>query len=166
MSIQKMRLKRGWSQQQLADASGLSARTIQRIESGHAGSVESLKSIAAVFEVHFLTLKETAMQHQTTKDETTKNQTITAQTAQERIAFKQAQRLRGYYLHLIMYVVINAGCIAINLFTNPDQLWFVGLSLFWGLGLIVHTLTIFVLDKYFTGEWELAQVEKRLGRQL
>lgn len=161
MSIQKMRLKRGWSQQQLADASGLSARTIQRIESGHAGSVESLKSIAAVFEVHFLTLTETAMQNETTKNETTN-----AQTAQERIAFKQAQRLRAYYLHLLMYLVINAGCIAINLFTNPDQLWFFGTLLFWGLGLLVHTLTIFVFDKYFTGEWELTQVEKHLGRPL
>jgi len=155
MSIQKMRLKRGWSQQQLADASGLSARTVQRIESGYAGSVESLKSIAAVFEVHFLTLTETAM-----KDETTNSQ------AQEKIAFKRAQRLRGYYLHLLMYLVVNAGCIAINLFTTPDKLWFVGVLLFWGLGLIVHTLTIFVFDKYFTGEWELAQVEKHLGRPL
>ncbi|RYY01445.1 MAG: helix-turn-helix domain-containing protein [Gammaproteobacteria bacterium] len=155
MSIQKMRLKRGWSQQQLADASGLSARTIQRIESGHAGSVESLKSIAAVFEVHFLTLTETAM-----KDETTNSQ------AQEKIAFKRAQRLRAYYLHLLMYLVVNVGCIAINLFTTPDKLWFVGALLFWGLGLIVHTLTIFVFDKYFTGEWELAQVEKHLGRPL
>ena len=161
MSIQKMRLKRGWSQQQLADASGLSARTIQRIESGHAGSVESLKSIAAVFEVHFLTLTETAMQNETTKYETTN-----AQTAHERIAFKRAQRLRGYYLHLLMYLVVNGGCIAINLFTNPNNLWFVGTLLFWGLGLLVHTLTIFVFDKYFTGEWELAQVEKHLGRQL
>jgi transcriptional regulator with XRE-family HTH domain len=166
MSIQKMRLKRGWSQQQLADASGLSARTIQRIESGHAASVESLKSIAAVFEVHFLTLTETTMQNETAKDQTAKNETTNTQTAQERIAFKQAQRLRGYYLHLLMYLVINAGCIAINLFTNPDQLWFVGLSLFWGIGLLVHTLTIFVFDKYFTGEWELAQVEKHLGRPL
>ena len=155
MSIQKMRLKRGWSQQQLADASGLSARTIQRIESGHAGSVESLKSIAAVFEVHFLTLTETAM-----KDETTNSQ------AKEKIAFKRAQRLRAYYLHLLMYLVVNAGCITINLFTTPDKLWFVGALLFWGLGLTVHTLTIFVFDKYFTGEWELAQVEKHLGRPL
>lgn len=157
MSIQKMRLKRGWSQQQLADASGLSARTIQRIEAGHAPSVESLKSIAAVFEVDFSTLtKETAMNDELTN----------LQTAQERIAFKRVQRLRGYYLHLLMYVVINGGCMTINLLTTPDKLWFFGTCLFWGLGLLVHTLTVFVFDKYFTGEWELTQVEKRLGRSL
>ena len=56
MLIQKLRLKRGWSQQQLADASGLSVRTIQRIETGHPASTESLKCLAAVFEVDFSTL--------------------------------------------------------------------------------------------------------------
>ncbi len=157
MSIQKMRLQRGWSQQQLADASGLSARTIQRLESGHPGSIESLKSIAAVFEVDFSTLTtETGMT----------DKTLNSQDALERIAFKQAQRLRGFYLHLLMYLVINAGCIAINLFTNPEQLWFIGALLFWGLGLCVHALSVFVFDKYFNGEWERTQVEKRLGRSL
>jgi transcriptional regulator with XRE-family HTH domain len=32
MIVQKMRLQHGWSQQQLADPSGLSVRTIQPIE--------------------------------------------------------------------------------------------------------------------------------------
>ena len=32
MHVQKLRLKKGWSQQQLADFSGLSVRTVQRIE--------------------------------------------------------------------------------------------------------------------------------------
>ena len=60
-SIQKLRLQRGWSQQQLVGASGLSTRTIQRLEAGAAPSVESLKSIAAVFEVDFQSLKENDM---------------------------------------------------------------------------------------------------------
>lgn len=59
MLIQKLRLKQGWSQQQLAEASGLSTRTIQRIEAGHPASVETLKSIAAVFEVDFASLSPT-----------------------------------------------------------------------------------------------------------
>jgi transcriptional regulator with XRE-family HTH domain len=40
MLVQRMRLQRGWSQQQLADLSGLSVRTIQRIERGDAPSTE------------------------------------------------------------------------------------------------------------------------------
>lgn len=157
MSIQKMRLKRGWSQQQLADASGLSSRTVQRIESGHPGSTESLKSIAAVFEVDFSTL---------TKDVNMTDDSINAQSTEERIAFKRARRVRDYYLHLLMYVVVNLGCIAVNLLTTPGKIWFIGLTLFWGLGLLAHTLTVFVFDKYFNGRWERSQVEKFLGRPL
>ncbi len=59
--IQKLRLQRGWSQQQLADFSGLSVRTVQRIESGQRATAESLKSLAAVFEVEFQELR-TAME--------------------------------------------------------------------------------------------------------
>ena len=61
MLIQKLRLQKGWSQQQLADLSGLSVRTIQRIEQGQVASPESLKSLAAVFEIPFSDLKESAM---------------------------------------------------------------------------------------------------------
>jgi transcriptional regulator with XRE-family HTH domain len=61
MLVQKLRLQRGWSQQQLAELSGLNVRTIQRIEKGQEPSVESLKSLAAVFNVEFSTLKEQGM---------------------------------------------------------------------------------------------------------
>lgn len=157
MSIQKMRLKRGWSQQQLADASGLSARTIQRIEAGHSGSVETLKSIAAVFEVDFsIFTAETAMNEES----------ISTQTFEERIAFKRAERVRDFYLHLVMYLVINSGCIIINLIFSPGYLWFFGTLLFWGLGLIMHGIRVFVFDKYFNAHWERAKVEKYLCRSL
>ncbi len=49
--IKKLRLSKGWSQEQLARFSGLSVRTIQRIERGHNAGLESLKCLAAVFEL-------------------------------------------------------------------------------------------------------------------
>ncbi|WP_395341582.1 helix-turn-helix domain-containing protein [Ningiella sp. W23] len=56
MIIKKLREKRNWSQEQLATMCGLSTRTIQRIESGNNASLESLKSLASVFEVDISTL--------------------------------------------------------------------------------------------------------------
>ena len=56
--IKRLRENRNWSQEQLATMSGLSVRTIQRIESGNKASLESLKSLAAVFEVDISTLTE------------------------------------------------------------------------------------------------------------
>jgi transcriptional regulator with XRE-family HTH domain len=49
--IKNLRRSKGWSQAQLAEFSGLSIRTIQRIERGHKAGLESLKCLAAVFEV-------------------------------------------------------------------------------------------------------------------
>ena len=66
MSVQKLRLKFGWSQQQLAEASGLSVRTVQRIEAGYPASTESLKSLAAVFEVDYSTLNPEQTMNSTT----------------------------------------------------------------------------------------------------
>ncbi|MDO5896711.1 helix-turn-helix domain-containing protein [Agrobacterium sp. Azo12] len=51
MLIQKLRLQRGWSQEQLATISGLSTRTIQRLERGQPASLETMNTLAAVFEV-------------------------------------------------------------------------------------------------------------------
>jgi transcriptional regulator with XRE-family HTH domain len=50
--IKKMRISKGWSQEQLAEFSGLSVRTIQRLERGHSAGLESLKCLAAVFKVN------------------------------------------------------------------------------------------------------------------
>lgn len=56
--IKKIRISKGWSQEQLARFSGLSVRTIQRIERGHTAGLESLKCIAAVFEMDISSLQK------------------------------------------------------------------------------------------------------------
>ncbi|MDH5434525.1 MAG: helix-turn-helix domain-containing protein [Gammaproteobacteria bacterium] len=58
MIVKRLRDKKNWSQEQLAIMTGLSTRTIQRIESGNKASIESLKSLAAVFEVDISKLEE------------------------------------------------------------------------------------------------------------
>src|SRR3954465_2929056 len=58
MILKQLRLSRNFSQEQLAQMSGLNVRTIQRIESGHKASVESLKCLAAVLEVDIPTLNQ------------------------------------------------------------------------------------------------------------
>ena len=47
MIVQELRLKEGWSQQQLADISGLNVRTIQRIEKGQPASLASYLLVLA-----------------------------------------------------------------------------------------------------------------------
>ncbi|WP_069946474.1 helix-turn-helix domain-containing protein [Microbulbifer aggregans] len=58
MIVKKLREKRNWSQEQLAQLAGLSLRTIQRVEAGNKASLETLKSLASVFEVELSKLTE------------------------------------------------------------------------------------------------------------
>jgi len=49
--VKRLRKKKLWSQEQLATACGLSLRTIQRLEGEGQASPETVKALAAVFEV-------------------------------------------------------------------------------------------------------------------
>ena len=49
--IQKLRAIKCWSQDELASASGLSVRTIQRVEKNGTASLETTKALASVFDV-------------------------------------------------------------------------------------------------------------------
>ena len=116
MLIQKLRLQRGWSQEQLAELSGLSTRTIQRLERGQASSAESLKAVASVFEVDFSTLKEPEMNAHTDPNLSAPNM-----PPDEALALAHVRKLKGFYMHLGQYVIIVGGLTILpNLFTSPS----------------------------------------------
>ena len=156
MLVQKLRLQRGWSQQQLAELSGLNVRTIQRIEKGQEPSVESLKSLAAVFNVEFSTLKEQGMD----------NVISESQSAEETLAFNQVRKLKGFYIHLAQYVLVVAVLAVINALTTHNRWWVQWVVMGWGVGVFFHWLQISERFGLFGSKWEKEQVEKRLGRKL
>ena len=163
MNIQKLRLQRGWSQQQLAELSGLSSRTIQRIENGQPASAESLKSLASVFEIDFTTL--------TSEPDMSATATATATAAtqarqDEQLALARVRKIRGFYIHLAQYVVVITVLAVINLVTHPSKLWFFWPALGWGIGVLAHAAATFEFIPFFGAEWERKQVEKQLGRPL
>jgi transcriptional regulator with XRE-family HTH domain len=157
MSVQKLRLKHGWSQQQLAEASGLSVRTVQRIEAGYPASTESLKSLAAVFEVDFSTLNP---------EQNMNPAASSPAEQQEQEAFKHVRRLRGFYLHLVKYIVVTLALLAVNLAVNPHYLWVFWVMGGWGIGIVLHAWRVFGPDWFLGAQWERRQVEKRLRRPL
>lgn len=165
MQVQKLRLQRGWSQQQLAELSGLSVRTIQRIENGSAASTESLKSLASVFEIDFSTLSSEPAMPDTPTPTASPTHTPSA-SQQEQLALLEVRKLKGFYLHLAQYVVVIAALCAINLLTTPHRLWFYWPALGWGIGILAHAATIFGWLPFMGVDWEKRQVEKRLGRPL
>lgn len=155
MIIRKLRLQRGWSQEHVAKLGGLSVRTVQRIERGEKPGLESLKSLAAVFETTVAKLQR----------EPDMNAEVNY-TEEEKTVIDQVRAIKGFYSHLSMYVLVIVLLFIINYMSNPAHLWVVWPALGWGIGVINHALNAFEVFSFFGPEWERRQIEKRLGRKL
>jgi hypothetical protein len=50
----------------------------------------------------------------------------------------------AFFIHAVVYVIINALLVAINLSASPGYLWFFWPLGGWGLGLFFHALSVFL----------------------
>jgi transcriptional regulator with XRE-family HTH domain len=155
MIVRKLRLQRGWSQEKLADLTGLSTRTIQRIERGHKPGLESQKLLSDAFEIDIATLQEGLTMH---NDKT-------LNTEEER-AIAYVRDLKGFYSHAIKYAIIVTGLFLFNLIKSPEHMWVYWVMFGWGIGLVVHALNVFEVFHFFSPDWEKRQIERRLGKEL
>lgn len=64
-----------------------------------------------------------------------------------RRAEKRADEKIGFYKHLYSFIGVNILLFIINLFTlgKTGEWWFYWVTVFWGIGLVIHFLRIFVL---------------------
>ncbi|SHF91035.1 2TM domain-containing protein [Vibrio gazogenes] len=157
MNIRKRRLQKGWSQEQLAQLSGLNIRTVQRIERGQKPSLESLNALAAVFEIDLSELQG--------EQEMNKNNQ-TNQISEEERAINYVRDIKGFYSHVITYTLVISLLFIINFVTDSSYIWAWWPMLGWGIGLISHGLNVFEVFNFFGPKWERKQIEKRLGRKL
>jgi len=155
MLIRKLRLQKGWSQEKLSELTGLSTRTIQRIERGDKPSLESLRLLSEA-----LGVENAQLQKGTIMDT---NETI---SLEEEEVLSSVRAHRDFYIHLIKFSAVIAVLLVINLIVSPHYLWVLWVILGWGIGVILHAVRIFAWFNLFDPEWERRQVEKKLGRKL
>lgn len=47
---------------------------------------------------------------------------------------------RGFSVHLVVYVLVNAMLIATNFINSPEDIWFFYPLIGWGIGISIHYL--------------------------
>jgi transcriptional regulator with XRE-family HTH domain len=142
-ALKEMRLQRHWSQEQLAEMSGLSIRTIQRIENGENAGFESLKSLAAVFEIEIVDSDK--------KEE----------SAQIREEEAYIQSIKGLYklLAIAILSLIAPVLLAISDASNwPVFFW---LLLSWIVIIGIYSLNVF---NFFGDEWKQKLIKKKFKK--
>jgi transcriptional regulator with XRE-family HTH domain len=159
MNIKQSRIDKGWSQEQLAMHSGLSVRTIQRIENGKRASLESLKCFAAVFETNVSNL----VQEKTMTSTQTPSQHFVEQAEQEAISY--VQNMKAFHMNWITFIIIMPFLYMLNIKLSPDFLWVVIAGIGWGFGIALHALVIFGLFSIFGGAWEQREFQKHMSRR-
>jgi hypothetical protein len=61
-----------------------------------------------------------------------------------RIARRRAGRKFGFYVHLAVFVAVNALLFAINRRTTPELSWYAFPLGGWAIGLAIHGFTVFL----------------------
>ena len=79
-------------------------------------------------------------------------------------AKKRVGELRGFYEHLIAYVVVNIMLVIINLVTSPDTLWFYWVTIFWGIGVIWHAISVFGKRGKLGKNWEDKKIKELMEK--
>ena len=85
-------------------------------------------------------------------------------TARYNAAKLQVQRLRGFYIHLSVYVLVNVLLLAINLATAPDHLWFYWPLLGWGVGIAAHAASVFGTGRFLGKAWEERKIKELMDK--
>jgi hypothetical protein len=75
-------------------------------------------------------------------------------------AKKRVEALRGFYVHLGVYVVVNLLLFFINMIASPDRLWFFWPLTGWGIGFVIHALSVFGFVPRLGADWEERKIRE------
>ena len=84
-------------------------------------------------------------------------------------ALKRVKRIKGFYTHLMVYVVINIAIIFSKInFTNNGNWNFelrdLSTAFFWGIGLLAHALSVFMPTMLMGKDWEERKIKELMEK--
>ncbi|MGN6409522.1 MAG: helix-turn-helix transcriptional regulator [Curtobacterium sp.] len=138
MRIAALRRERGWTQERLAEASGIAVRTVQRLEGGKDASLETLSALARALEVPVRDLFA---------DEEVSGLDPAVRGLDERTAADQAARDRAVAGFWSLYSALGVGFGIATALLVVLRVWsplvFIAVGGYWAVGRLVGR---FLLD--------------------
>ena len=85
-------------------------------------------------------------------------------------AQRKVKRLKGFYTHLIVYVIINIMIVFINIRgLDAGESYFkienFFTAFFWGIGLTAHALSTFMPNLIFGKNWENKKIKEFMEKE-
>lgn len=79
-------------------------------------------------------------------------------------AERKVRALKGFYIHLIVFILVNIGLFFIDLIFSHDGMWFYYPLFGWGIGLIAHGISVFGFGRLFDEDWEKKKIEEFMNK--
>jgi 2TM domain len=90
--------------------------------------------------------------------------------AKYELAVKRVKRIKGFYIHALVYVLVN-GFILISTFNKSfgdENFWQwqnLNTLLFWGIGLAAHGFSVFGTNLLFGKDWEEKKIQELMRKE-
>lgn len=149
--VRELRLARAWSQEHLAEISGLSTRTVQRIENGEQPSLETLSALAAVFNLSIAELSGS----ETSCDDALDQRITDART---RVADESR-----FYRSVITGVIACSLMLVLHYVMVPSSAWPLWVAGIWCLLLVVRGMRVFLFSGLIS-RWQQKRLQQILRR--
>ena len=82
-------------------------------------------------------------------------------------ATKRVKQIKGFYKHVMIYIIVNSLLILLNYFDLDEGEKFLQFStfstlFFWGIGLLFHAIKVFGKNIFLGTDWE----EKKINQYM
>jgi pheromone shutdown protein TraB len=91
--------------------------------------------------------------------------------AQYDLAYKRVKKIKGFYTHTLVYVLVNA-FILISSYNRSQigneifwQWQTLNTVFFWGIGLVAHGLSVFGRNIFFGRNWEENKIKELIEKE-
>ncbi|MCV9926410.1 2TM domain-containing protein [Flavobacterium sp. LS1R49] len=87
------------------------------------------------------------------------------------IAYKRVRRIKGFYSHLTIYVLVNTFILIASTnrgFIGNEEFWrweTFSTALFWGIGLAAHWFSVFGRNLFFSHDWEERKIKEYMEKE-
>lgn len=87
------------------------------------------------------------------------------------LAYKRVKRIKGFYIHLAVYIIVNGFSIFTKLNHNWDtdkdltELQDFDTMFYWGIGLFFHGLSVFGSNLFFGSKWEEKKMKEFMEKE-
>jgi len=75
------------------------------------------------------------------------------------------ERLKGFYTHATVYVLVNLGLFALGQLTGRAHSWYPWPALAWGIGLLAHGVWVFTFGGMLGPAWEERKIREYLEKR-